>query len=178
MPDQGTPARALDENDVSQAVQRWLEARGYNARSLVAGKQGIDVAAWHPQTHHRWAIEAKGATSSRRGTRAFGAASSEPRAYNAVSKALLNAVFWSGIEALKDTSLGIACPSDRHFDMWLNRIEPACSILGIAIFRVALDRRVTCSRENMPTRPTALQASKWPMPKSLTRNFEPLPPYE
>lgn len=178
MPEQGLSATTLDENEVSEAVQRWLEAHGYNARSLVAGQQGIDVAAWHPQTHHRWAIEAKGATSSKEGTRAFGAASSEPRAYNAVSKALLNAVFWTGIGPMKDTSIGIACPSDQHFDMWLDRIEPACSVLGIAIFRVSIDGQVTCSRESPQPRPTALQAGDWPLPKSLKRNFEQLPPYE
>lgn len=178
MGERGTSANALDENDVSRAVQRWLEARGYNARSLEAGKQGIDVAAWHPQTHHRWAIEAKGATSSKTWTSAFGAASSEPRAYNAVSKALLNVVFWSGIEPMKDTSIGIACPSDPYFDMWLDRIEAACSVLGIAIFRVGIDGEVTCSREDQPARLPDLQARRWPMPKSLKRNFEPLPPYE
>lgn len=167
---------ALDENDVSLAVVTWLEKRGYQARALIAGQHGIDVAAWHPDTHHRWAIEAKGAISSKSKDR-----SHPPRpgdiAYRAVSQALLNTVFWTGITAMRDTSIGLACPSNRNFDEWLDRIETACAVLGISIFRVAPDGEVKCSPKTPEDRPAALMTPRWAMPKSLRRNFK-LPAYE
>jgi len=167
---------ALDENDVSLAVVRWLQERGYQARALIAGQQGIDVAAWHPETHHRWAIEAKGAISSKTKDR-----SDPPRpgdiACRAVSQALLNTVFWTGITAMRDTSIGLACPINENFKEWLNRIEPACAVLGISIFRVGPDGEVKCSPKRPEDRPAALLTPHWPMPNSLRRNFE-LPAYE
>lgn len=168
---------ALDENAVSQAVVRWLEDQGYQARAIRAGQHGIDVAAWHPDTLHRWAIEAKGAASSKKGSRRIDRPLSDGVAYGAVSKALLNTIFWTGITTMRGTSIGLACPSDRYFDMWLDRIEPACAVLGISIFRVGTDGEVKCSPKHPVDRPAPLLTPRWPMPRSLQRNFE-LPPYE
>jgi hypothetical protein len=81
---------ALDENEVSAAVVAWLEKRGFHARALMAGQPGIDVAGWHPQTGAKWAVEAKGATNSKR--RSATARPSEHAAYEGVSKALLVAI--------------------------------------------------------------------------------------
>ena len=173
--------RGMDENEVSQGVVRWLQHRGYEARALTAGQRGIDIAAWHPDTGHKWAIEAKGSTSSKTWTKAHGAPISEGAAYNGVSKALLNAIFWTGVSAFKDTSVGIAVPDDKWFDMWLTRIEPACKALGIAQFR-AHEAGVRVIPEGHPdtgpiivSRPTTLLRGEQ-LPRSLRCNY-PYPPY-
>lgn len=171
--------RALDENEVSVAVEAWLREQGYRARSLTAGQHGIDVAGWHPETGHRWAIEAKGATSSKKWTSGFGAPISEGAAYQGVSKALLNAVAWTGLPAFADTSIGVAFPNDRFFRMWVAAIEPACQLLGIAIFMVDDDGVYGYpQRAGAPlVRPASLAVPTRRLSRSMRRNMKDLPPY-
>lgn len=167
---------ALNENEVSREVVKYLNTLGYTARSLTAGQQGIDIAAFHPETHHRWAIEAKGATSSMENSARFGAPSSNATAYRAVAHGLLTAVSWTNINEFKDTSIGLALPNDEYFNPWLDNIESACSVLGIVLFRVS--RGCVCCSAEMAVRPPSLLRRSRPMPLSLRRNFEGLPTYE
>lgn len=171
---------ALDENEVSKAVVKWLEARGYVARALEAGQHGIDVAGWHPETGHRWAIEAKGSASTRAMPGSVRPGPSEPAAYRGLGSALLNTISWAGVGVMAETSVGIACPQDRYFDMWLERLAPACKLLGIAIFQAASDGSVVTSVSdgNPIVRPPELLASPRKLPPSCRLNFDPpLPPY-
>lgn len=172
--------KALDENEVSEGVVKWLRGNGYLARALVAGQQGIDVAAWHPETGHRWAIEAKGATNSKRpDTRSE---PSERAAYAGLSAAFLVATSWTGIRAMRDTSIGIAVPDDRHFVAWTAKIEHACRALGIAIFHVGSEgvsmvrpEGVFSDGSPIIARSRHLPEPDGDMPPSLRRNFKFLP---
>jgi hypothetical protein len=171
---------ALDENQVSAAVVAWLEKRGFHARALTAGQSGIDVAAWHPSTGAKWAIEAKGATNSKK--RSASAKPSKHAAYEGVSKALLVAISWTRIRVMEATSIAIAVPDDAHFNLWTSRIEAACAQLGIGIFLVGLDGAVRLMpaallREGGVLVPrTAQKPPDMPLPRSLRWNYG-FPPY-
>ena len=174
--------RGMDEKEVSQVVVKWLKERGYKARALTAGQRGIDVAAYHPGTNHKWAIEAKGSTSSKKGSPRYGQTKiSERAAYNGVSNAFLLAVSWTSIGILKDTSIGIAVPNDKHFEMWLERIEPASALLGIAHFRAGGNgvQVFPPSLQNNPnlSRPVELLGCPRKLHKSMRLNYGDLPPY-
>lgn len=169
--------RGMDENEVSEKVAAWLLDRGYKVRVLKAGLRGIDVAAWHPDTGHKWAIEAKGSTSSKKWTKRHGAPASEGAAYNGVSKALLNVISWTGIGVFRDTSLGLAGPDDKWFDMWFKNIEPTCELLGISLFRAGEDAvRVFPDDHGLLIRPDDLLKQPRAMPRSLRSNY-PFPAY-
>ena len=171
---------ALDENEVSAAVVAWLEKRGFHARALTAGQSGIDVAAWHPSTGAKWAIEAKGATNSKK--RSASARPSEHAAYEGVSKALLVAISWTRIRAMEATSIAIAVPDDPHFNLWASRIEVACAQLGIGIFLVGSDGAVRLVPTGLlgdggvlaPR--SAAKPPDMPLPRSLRWNYD-FPPY-
>jgi len=179
--------RGMDENEVSRAVVAWLEGKGYVARALIAGEHGIDIAAWHPKTGHRWAIEAKGSTSSKEWTKRYdrqNSRASEGAAFNGVSKAFLQTVCWTRInEFTSNTSIGIAAPNDKWFYKWLKNIEPACDMLGIAHFKIGDNGAVETFPEDLDQaprleRPHSLSANPGKMPDTLRRNFKaPLPPY-
>lgn len=63
----------LTENDVVAKVAAFLESNGYRIESqLSTSQQGTDIIARSTKTGLRILIEAKGATSSKRGTNRFG----------------------------------------------------------------------------------------------------------
>lgn len=126
----------LDENQVARAVGDWLETRGFQAKVITSKQRGYDVDASHPSTKARWVIEAKGGTSSKPGSRRHGTEAASSGAYFATAAALHNAVSWTGRKSLEEANIGIALPVSRWFDIHSEKIEPACELLGITIFRV------------------------------------------
>lgn len=134
---------ALDENDVATAVCLWLEDQGYATNRITAGQRGFDVTAIHSRTGEQWVIEAKGATSSRKGSAGFGKVYGSGSSFQAVASAFLTATSWIDRKEMAGKRLGIALPSTYWFNVHSEKIEAACSKLGVSIFRVQDDRGVT-----------------------------------
>ncbi len=62
----------LTENDVVNFVSVFLQENGFTInQALTTSQQGIDIEATHPEKGHCF-VEAKGATSSKKGTPRFG----------------------------------------------------------------------------------------------------------
>ena len=62
----------LTENDVVTAVSNYLIEKGYTIdQALTTSQQGIDIVATHP-VHGRYLVEAKGSTSSKKGSSRYG----------------------------------------------------------------------------------------------------------
>ena len=132
----------LTENDVLDHVTTYLSDRGFSSRSVPAGKQGHDLVAEHPDGQ-KWVIEAKGATSSRAGSPREGEPFGSGVAFNRVAQAFLTAVTLLQHPELQGARIGIAIPSTPWLDIQSAKIETACKLLGISIFRVSEDGTVT-----------------------------------
>lgn len=133
----------LDENAVIAAVTAWLEAKGYRVDSVKAGHPGIDIDAVHSDNNQRWIIEAKGGTSSRVGSKAFGKDYGQNGAYKGTAEAFWMAAHWTSKPQWAEANIGFAIPASKHFDKHSKPLERVCRLLGIAIFRVDPEMKVT-----------------------------------
>ncbi len=136
---------ALDENAVIRAVRGFLEAQGYTMTSVKAGQRGIDLKGAHRSGMGQWFIEAKGATSSRHGSPRFGKEYGSGVAFDRVAKALLTACDLRRTHSGVNEYVGIAIPATDWFDEHSRKIEDACTLLRITIFRVTPDCSVHLS---------------------------------
>jgi len=156
----------LCEDEVCEIVAGWFEARGFDVKWIPAGKQGFDIEAKHRETGQRWIVEAKGATTSNRNSPAYGREYDQNGAYARVSQAYWMASRWACLDKHADANIGIALPSTYHFDNHSRPVENACSMLGIAVFRVRSDRTVEVIPQNLE----ADAPKKFDRPKQLLRN--------
>lgn len=125
----------LDENAVCDALVDWLKGKGFaDAKCVKAGRRGFDIECGPSSSGPGWIIEAKGGISSRSGN------SSPPfkdgAVFNRVAQAYLTATSFRNHEKRNDRAIGLAIPTGGKFDVHSKRIEDACDILGITIFRV------------------------------------------
>lgn len=128
----------LTENDVVEAVAGHLKDRGWQitdtnhtdqrGHDILARRDGIVLA-----------VEAKGGTSSKRGTNRHGLPFDSGQKRSHVSVALYKAacVFGAG-----DCLPGIALPSDDRHRRLIEDILPALGALKVAVFLVDEDRTV------------------------------------
>ena len=128
----------LTENEVVDAVAKHLQKGGWHIeRTSSTNERGHDILAAKGDT--TLAIEAKGAKSSKPGTRRYGEPFSSPQKYSHVAKALYKAacVFSAG-----QYRPGIALPStDRHLAL-IEAARSALEKLHVAVFLVDDDRTV------------------------------------
>ncbi len=132
----------LTENDVVDAVVAHLEANGYEITSrCTTGERGIDIDAVHRGTRRRLLVEAKGETSSKVGTARHGLAFDQKQVTHHVARAFYTAV--TNSEKHVGTEAAIALPDTRPHRERVARIAQTLTSLGIAVFFVGPDRRVT-----------------------------------
>jgi len=156
----------LCEDEVCEIVADWFEARGFIAKWIPAGKQGFDIEATHSVTGQRWIVEAKGATTSNRNSPAYGREYDQNGAYARVSQAYWMASRWACLNEHADVNIGIALPSTYHFDNHSRPVDNACHLLGIAVFRVHLDKTVEVFPPSLETE----ASKKFERPKQLLLN--------
>lgn len=138
MSDVGTES-FLYEDDVVRATMRYLEASGWTVESYaLAHQHGDDIVA--TRDDERLIVEAKGAGSSKEGTHRFGQAFTRNQVGSHVSVAVLRALgVWSGGAALA----GLAFPDNAHHRSQVAPVLPALTELGIIVFWVSADLRVS-----------------------------------
>ncbi len=140
MSEAGTPGHALIyEDDVVRATMRYLKGDGWSIESYsLAHQHGDDIVA--TRGDERLVVEAKGAGSSKEGTRRFGEAFTRNQVRSHVSVAVHRALrVWSSGGAMA----GLAFPDDAYHRSMVAPIQPALTQLGVTVFWVSADGQVS-----------------------------------
>lgn len=132
----------LYEGDVIGAVCAYLETQGYTIKQkLLVSQAGVDIVAENgsrdPAVLH---VEAKGATSSIRRSPQYGNEFDSSQIKTHVGVAVLAAL---GSHSLGNARSAVAFPDNPGHRKVVDRIQPALSAAGIAVFWVNDSRLVT-----------------------------------
>ena len=140
----------LDEDFVVGAVCTHLAGRGYEIRQRLTTKQrGIDIIAVKAAV--TWWVEAKGATSTRRGSPRFGSAFDAAQVFDRVAKGVYTALALRGDPARPPGArIGVAFPQLPAFESQIRRVASALREMEITIFLVDPHGRVTTD-ERLPS---------------------------
>ena len=142
----------LYEDDIVEAVRDYLQHRGFTVTQCCRSIQrGDDIIATHP-SGLELCIEAKGETGSRKGSSRYGRVFTRSQVLVHVGQA-----FYRAAAMLQQASagqlrrVGIALPDNEHHRERITAIEGTLERLGIVVFWVQPDRRVTVwSRPELP----------------------------
>ncbi|MFA5162246.1 MAG: hypothetical protein WC421_08365 [Elusimicrobiales bacterium] len=131
----------MDENAVIDAVCQYLKIEGYIIESVLTTTQkGIDITARHEQKGVLL-IEAKGGTSSRRGSARYGLSYTETQVLDRVARGFFT------IAELKNkypnASVALAVPKTPYFLKYLARIEKSLLLLNCQVLLVNPTKTVT-----------------------------------
>lgn len=128
----------LTENDIVEAVCALLESRGYRIERRLTSTQtgGVDIVA--SGSRGRILVEAKGATSSKPGTRRYGKGFNDSQRLDHVGKALMALLPHYGSTR---TRIAMALPTNHNDLVEERRI--ALDALEIGVFLVDSARGVT-----------------------------------
>ena len=133
----------LTENDVVKAVASYLASKGYRVDSeLSTVERGIDIDAVHLKTGKRLLVEAKGATSSKKGTSRFGKPFDRGQATVHVSRALYSVARLQQRHFDEGAKVAMAFPSDAQHRELVEAITLPLNALDIAVFFVRDDLSV------------------------------------
>jgi DNA-binding sugar fermentation-stimulating protein len=134
----------MDENDVVAAVCKYLKGNGYKIlETCSTAQRGIDIIAKHKKHKGRLLIEAKGATSSRKGTARYGKCFTDNQVYDRVAKGFYTTVCMYCEHARDGDHVALAVPNTERFQKHLKKLEPALEQIGITVFLVEEDKSVT-----------------------------------
>lgn len=136
--------KTLNENQVIKAVVKHLKAKNWHCVSVsYTNQRGIDILMELDGV--KFAIEAKGGTSSKSGTfskkrsRRFGQPFNNNQKVSHVSRALYTAV---RTVCEKQHRAGIAVPCDKEHKRLIEAMLPALRTLEITVFLVRDDGTV------------------------------------
>jgi len=125
----------LNENDVVNAVCRYLEGSGYKVlQRCSTTNQGIDIIAKHPSELGRLLVEAKGGTSAREGSARFEKGFNRSQVFDRVAKCFYTAAEMHTENA--NDSIAMAFPDTPLFRDYLGRIKTVTDKLGFPVFVV------------------------------------------
>lgn len=120
----------LFEGDVIENVCDLLRDHGYDIESTATVRQhGEDIIA--VKGDQRVIIEAKGETSSRRGSGRFGLPFTAARVLDHVAKAVLKAL---RVAASGEAGPPVALPDNQHHRLEIERVQPALRRAGVGVF--------------------------------------------
>ena len=131
----------LTENDVVKAIGSYLRERGYEIiKEKTTNERGIDLIA--SGTNQTWCIEAKGATSSKLGTKRYGKPFNQSQILSHVSRAVYESMKILGKNAPKSERAALGLPDNDDHHRRIKPIREALRRLEIAVFWVAGDKSV------------------------------------
>lgn len=129
----------LHEDHVVDAVCSHLESEGWIIESRAhAHQHGDDIVA--VRGDDRLVVEAKGAGSSKEGTRRYGQAFDRGQVKSHVGVAVLRAL---GVASERTALSAVAFPSNPNHRDVAGRIVPALAAAGVGVFWVDDERHVT-----------------------------------
>ena len=136
----------LTENDVVDAVAAYLASNGYHIASKCStDERGIDIVAEHSGKNVRLLVEAKGGTSSKKGTPNYGKRFTHSQAKSHVSVAFYYAAMLLEKHSAESTHVALAFPDDSTHRHLVNDIASSLRALGISVFFVNDSLCVTAS---------------------------------
>ena len=123
----------LFEDDVIDSVIKYLENKNYTIRHhSSATEHGYDLVA-ESDAGVTLIIEAKGQTSSMKGTNRYGKEFSPSQKNDHVPKAVFKAM---QTQVKEGTEIGIALPSDQGHTKLVNSVYSSLKKLGVRVFFV------------------------------------------
>lgn len=129
----------ITENFVVDRVAKFLEASGFTIEHRrETSQKGVDITGKVPDRSRGFAIEAKGATSTKPRSKNFG----KPFSARSVYTSVTTAYFCASTYVPKGYAAGIALPET---DLYLNQVRgivPALRDLKIEVFWVREDETV------------------------------------
>jgi Holliday junction resolvase-like predicted endonuclease len=134
----------LDENEVIEAVCEHLNAEGWTiVQKCSTHERGIDIIARNSESGKHLFIEAKGATSSKPGSKRYDLGFNKNQVFDRVAKG-----FYTGVctcacagRSPQDT-IALAFPDTVAFRNRLDPLRTAVHLLGMKIYLVREDRSV------------------------------------
>lgn len=133
----------LTENDVIEALVKYLRKNGYiNVRHCSTTEHGIDIDAVNKKTGQRLLIEAKGGTSSKRGTNRYGRPFTKNQAGSHVAVALYCAARLRQKFAEERPKIALAFPDDEAHSQLIEKISTSLKDLKVAVYFVSKDKDV------------------------------------
>ena len=139
----------LNENEVVDAVAAHLTGLGWSIEQQLHGHQrGVDIVASGPNGQ-RLEVEAKGATSSRPGSRNY----RKPMGSSEVRINVAEAFYTAAITAACDAASlsAMAFPDDDRHRRYVEPLSEVASALGVGVFWVSSEREVTLAAPWNPT---------------------------
>ena len=130
--------RLLNENQVVDAVGTYLEWRHFHVpQKLRTSQPGIDIIAQFPDRKGELWVEAKGATSSKPGSKRFKLGFSGSQRKDHVANAVYTALSYiSRSPGTRPRRAGIAVPLD-HREKLVDPVLATLSKLGVVVFLVS-----------------------------------------
>jgi len=134
----------IDENDVVEAVATYLEGAGFRiSQKRSTTQHGIDLIAEHNLTGEKIMVEAKGGTSTVKGSNRYGRPYTRSQVFDRVSKGFYTAaVLHCSRRDLEKEHVALAIPETDYFLRYANDVKPIAAQLGIRILIVKEDRTV------------------------------------
>lgn len=134
----------LFEDEVVSAVREYLQSESFRIDSYArATEHGDDIVAESGDT--QVFIEAKGATSSRKGSKRYGEPFTRNQVKDHVAKAFYRAAKMRQNRGNDHVRVGVAFPKNADHEEMVSEIENALSDLGIEVLWVDRDEKVTVS---------------------------------
>ncbi len=132
----------LDENDVISAVCSHLKNQSWEIRQgLHTTEKGIDIIAKNKITGQQLLIEAKGGTSSKKGSKLYGKPFTQPQVINRVSKGFFTAAKLR--DQIKNSGkIYLALPDTTNFRKYIEQIKSFLLKLEVKIFWVDESKKV------------------------------------
>ena len=122
----------LHEDEVVDAVVEHLEDNGWSISSIAhAHQHGDDIVAVKGESTLR--VEAKGAGSSRLGTKRYGSAFTGNQVGSHIGVAVMRALAWV---SAGEGRAALALPDNQHHRSRLERVHVALRTVGIGVFWV------------------------------------------
>jgi Holliday junction resolvase-like predicted endonuclease len=133
--------KKLDENAVITAVCNYLEMHGFTiVRQLNTTQRGIDIVARRGE--ESWHIEAKGETSTKRGSPRFEKGFNANQVIDRVMKGFYTAAAMAESPDRKNARIGLAMPRSPIAGSYVAKVRKAMARLGIAMIWVERDLTV------------------------------------
>ena len=132
----------LFENEVVSAVRGYLQSEGYRIESFARAKEhGDDIVA--ESSDAKVFIEAKGATSSREGSKRYGEPFTRNQVKDHVAKAFYRAAKMRENRGNNNVQVGVAFPKNADHEEMVSKIDCSLSDLRIEVFWVDREENVT-----------------------------------
>lgn len=130
----------MNENEVVDAITVYLKMQGYEVTQKLTTKQrGIDIKAVHPKKGEAL-VEAKGGTSSRKGSSRYGKPYKKSQVFDRVAKGFFTTAKLK--EEKPNSLILLAVPKTDKFEEYLGQIKNSISVLGVKVLLVNEDGSV------------------------------------